>query len=67
MVPGVANYYANLMFKVGTIVVCLSNKRRQAIKVEGNQLSPINRGGTSARAQASVLGLYDTHRLRALN
>ncbi|MFN8246167.1 MAG: hypothetical protein U0T56_07290 [Ferruginibacter sp.] len=31
---------------------------------EGNDLSSITRGGTSARAQASVLDLYDTTRLR---
>ena len=32
------------------------------IKIEGNTLSPITFGGTSARAQASVLSLYDTSR-----
>src|SRR5690606_20474057 len=34
------------------------------IKLEGNTLSTITRGGTSARAQAAVLDLYDTARLR---
>jgi len=34
------------------------------IKIEGNDLSSITNGGTSARVQASVLGLYDTARLR---
>jgi len=34
------------------------------IKIEGNELSPITAGGTSARVQASVLDLYDTARLR---
>ncbi|NDC41224.1 MAG: 4Fe-4S dicluster domain-containing protein, partial [Chitinophagia bacterium] len=34
------------------------------IKIEGNELSSITRGGTSARVQASVLSMYDTARLR---
>ncbi len=34
------------------------------IKIEGNELSSITRGGTSARVQASVLSLYDKARLR---
>jgi molybdopterin-containing oxidoreductase family iron-sulfur binding subunit len=33
------------------------------IKIEGNELA-FTKAGTSARAQASVLDLYDTHRLR---
>ena len=34
------------------------------IKIEGNELSTISNGGTTARVQASVLDLYDTARLR---
>src|SRR5437868_14353374 len=34
------------------------------IKIEGNTLSPVTKGGTSAKVQASVLSLYDTARLR---
>jgi molybdopterin-containing oxidoreductase family iron-sulfur binding subunit len=34
------------------------------IKIEGNDLSLYTKGGTTARAQASVLDLYDTHRNR---
>ena len=34
------------------------------IKLEGNELSSITKGGTSARVQAAVLDLYDTARLR---
>jgi Fe-S-cluster-containing dehydrogenase component/anaerobic selenocysteine-containing dehydrogenase len=35
------------------------------IKIEGNQQSPVSRGGTSARVQASVLNLYDDARYKA--
>jgi molybdopterin-containing oxidoreductase family iron-sulfur binding subunit len=34
------------------------------IKIEGNQQSPVSRGGTSARVQASVLNLYDDARIK---
>lgn len=66
MVPGVANYYATSFVQSGDYCsVLVKTREGRPIKVEGNQLSPINGGGTSARAQASVLGLYDTNRLRS--
>ncbi|OIO10348.1 MAG: hypothetical protein AUJ52_04445 [Elusimicrobia bacterium CG1_02_63_36] len=34
------------------------------IKLEGNPEHPLSRGGLCARGQASVLDLYDSHRLR---
>jgi molybdopterin-containing oxidoreductase family iron-sulfur binding subunit len=34
------------------------------IKLEGNQEHPLSRGGLCAVGQASLLGLYDEHRLR---
>ncbi len=34
------------------------------IKIEGNDLSPVTKGGTSAIVQASVLELYDSHRFQ---
>ncbi len=65
MVPGVANYYATSFVQGGDYCsVLVKTREGRPIKVEGNQLSPINGGGTSARAQAAVLGLYDTYRLR---
>lgn len=65
MVPGVANYYATTFVQGGDYCsVLVKTREGRPIKVEGNQLSPINGGGTSARAQAAVLGLYDTYRLR---
>jgi Fe-S-cluster-containing dehydrogenase component len=66
MVPGVANYYASSYVQGGDFCSILVKTREgRPIKIEGNQLSTLNKGGTSARVQASVLSLYDTHRLRS--
>ncbi len=49
----------------GDVVSILAKVRDgRPIKLEGNTLSPITQGGTSARVQAAVLDLYDTARLR---
>jgi len=66
MVPGVANYYATSFVQDGDYCsVLVKTREGRPIKVEGNQLSMVNKGGTSARAQAAVLGLYDTHRFKS--
>lgn len=63
--PGVASYYATTYTQDGDVQSVLAKVRDgRPIKIEGNDLSPINKGATSARAQASVLDLYDTARLR---
>ena len=65
MVPGIADYYATTYVQDGDVVSVLAKVRDgRPIKLEGNDLSPITAGGTSARVQASVLDLYDTARLR---
>ncbi|HVY74607.1 MAG TPA: TAT-variant-translocated molybdopterin oxidoreductase, partial [Puia sp.] len=65
MVPGVADYYATTYVSGGDTVSILAKVRDgRPIKIEGNELSGITKGGTSARVQASVLDLYDTARLR---
>ncbi|OIR05432.1 tetrathionate reductase subunit B precursor [mine drainage metagenome] len=65
IVPGVANYYATTFVQDGEAVSVLAKVRDgRPIKIEGNELSPVTGGGTSARVQASVLDLYDTARLR---
>ncbi len=65
IVPGTANYYATTYIQDGDAVSILAKVRDgRPIKIEGNDLSPITKGGTSARVQASVLDLYDTARLR---
>ena len=65
VVPGNAMYYATTYVQDGDAVSVLAKVRDgRPIKIEGNDLSPITKGGTSARVQASVLDLYDTARLR---
>ncbi len=65
VVPGVAKYYATTYVQDGDTVSVLAKVRDgRPIKIEGNDLSPLTKGGTSARVQASVLDLYDTSRLR---
>ncbi|HJW29832.1 MAG TPA: molybdopterin-dependent oxidoreductase, partial [Saprospiraceae bacterium] len=65
MVPGIANYYATTFVQGGDYCsVLVKTREGRPIKIEGNALSGVNHGGTSARAQASVLSLYDTYRLR---
>jgi molybdopterin-containing oxidoreductase family iron-sulfur binding subunit len=61
--PGKAAYYASSFYD-GTEYCSVLVKVRDGrpIKIEGNQLSPVSRGGTSARVQASVLDLYDESR-----
>jgi molybdopterin-containing oxidoreductase family iron-sulfur binding subunit len=65
IVPGVANWYATTYVQDGDVVSVLAKVRDgRPIKIEGNDLSPITGGGTSARVQASILDLYDGARLR---
>ncbi len=65
IVPGVATYYASSFVKGGDYCsVLVKTREGRPIKIEGNSMSSITRGGTSARAQASVLSLYDMNRLR---
>jgi molybdopterin-containing oxidoreductase family iron-sulfur binding subunit len=65
IIPGVANYYATSYTQDGEAVSVFAKVRDgRPIKLEGNELSPITQGGTSARVQSSVLDLYDTARLR---
>ncbi len=63
--PGVANWYASAFFDgeqySGVIV---KTREGRPIKIEGNELCPVTKGGVFARGQASVLTLYDEARLR---
>ncbi len=66
IVPGVATYYASTYVKGGEYCpVLVKTREGRPIKIEGNALSPITSGGTSARAQASVLDLYDVNRIQS--
>ncbi|MFZ4769714.1 MAG: TAT-variant-translocated molybdopterin oxidoreductase, partial [Ferruginibacter sp.] len=65
VIPGVANYYASTYVNGGdAISVVVKQRDGRPVKIEGNELSSITKGGTSAQAQASVLDLYDPTRLR---
>ena len=58
--PGMANHYASTYFDgqdYNGILVKVRDGR--PIKIEGNELSSISNGATSARVQGSVLSLYD--------
>jgi MoCo/4Fe-4S cofactor protein with predicted Tat translocation signal len=65
IVPGVANYFASTIVEGGDYCAVLVKTREgRPIKIEGNSLSSVTGGGTSARAQAAVLSLYDTKRIK---
>ena len=65
IVPGVANYYTSAYAQSGDFVpVLVKTREGRPIKIEGNPYAPMTEGGTSARAQASVLDLYDTNRTK---
>ncbi len=65
VIPGVANYYASTYVNGGdAISVVVKQRDGRPIKIEGNELSSITKGATSAASQASVLDLYDPTRLR---
>ncbi len=64
LVPGVAKYYATTYVQDGDVLPIIAKVRDgRPIKIEGNKLCNYTKGGTSARAQASVLDLYDSFRL----
>lgn len=65
LIPGVSLYFASTFVSEGEAVpVVVKQRDGRPIKIEGNDRSTVTKGGTSARAQASVLDLYDTTRLR---
>ncbi|MCJ8165289.1 TAT-variant-translocated molybdopterin oxidoreductase [Pontibacter sp. E15-1] len=63
--PGVANWYASTYFQNGNYnSILIKTREGRPIKIEPNPSSKLTPTGTSARAQASVLGVYDINRLR---
>ena len=61
--PGIPNYYASTFFNgVDYCSVVVKTREGRPIKIEGNSLSKITEGGTSAQVEASILSLYDTNR-----
>lgn len=64
--PGIANYYASTFYDGHDYCsILIKTREGRPIKIEGNELSPISKGATNARVQASVLNLYDNARLKA--
>ena len=63
--PGVANFYASTFYDGHDYAsVLVKTREGRPIKIEGNELSKITQGSTSARVQSAVLSLYDGSRLR---
>ena len=63
--PGVPNFYASTYWNGGQYAsVVVKTREGRPIKVEGNTLSKISQGGSSAQVDASILSLYDKERLK---
>jgi len=61
----VPNYYASTYVNGGDYCsIVVKTREGRPIKIEGNTLSNVTKGGTSAQVEASVLSLYDNSRLR---
>ncbi len=65
--PGIPNYYASSYINGGDYCsIVVKTREGRPIKIEGNPLSTVSMGGTSAQVEASVLSLYDNFRLRGV-
>lgn len=65
MSPTIANYYASTYFDgYDYASILVKTREGRPIKIEGNNLSSVNKGAINARVQAAVLGLYDQTRLQ---
>ncbi len=63
--PGIPNFYASTYTNGGNYCsIVVKTREGRPIKIEGNKLSKVSGGATSAQVEASVLSLYDTARLR---
>jgi molybdopterin-containing oxidoreductase family iron-sulfur binding subunit len=65
IIPGVANYYATTVadgFDFASVLV--KTREGRPIKIENNTLGATD-GGANARVNASVLGLYDSLRVKS--
>lgn len=63
VVPGIPLFYASAMPFQGSLTgLVVENHEGRPTKIEGNDLHPSSKGGTSIFHQASVLGMYDPDR-----
>jgi molybdopterin-containing oxidoreductase family iron-sulfur binding subunit len=66
IVPGVSYFYATTCGGCSAgCGILAKNREGRPVKLEGNPEHPISRGGLCAVGQASLLGLYDSQRLKA--
>jgi MoCo/4Fe-4S cofactor protein with predicted Tat translocation signal len=62
---GVANYYTGAATDgIEPLSLLVRTREGRPLKIEGNPEFPLTKGGTSARAQASLMSLYDPERLK---
>ncbi len=63
--PGVPNFYATTCGACSAgCSILVKTREGRPIKIEGNEESPLFKGGVCASGHASLLGLYDNERLR---
>jgi MoCo/4Fe-4S cofactor protein with predicted Tat translocation signal len=63
--PSLPNYYASSYVNGGDYCsIVVKTREGRPIKIEGNALSNVTKGGVSVQVEASVLSLYDNARLR---
>ena len=63
--PGIPNWYASTYAEGGDYSSILVKTREgRPIKIEGNKMSSLTKGGVGARVHASVLSLYDNEKLK---
>ena len=67
VVPGIPRYYATTMpFRRSAYGLIVESHEGRPNKIEGNPSHPSTLGASSARVQASVLGLYDPDRSQSI-
>jgi molybdopterin-containing oxidoreductase family iron-sulfur binding subunit len=62
--PSIPNYYASTFATGGDYAsIVVKTREGRPIKIDGNSLSPINKGKVNAIVEGSILSLYDKERL----
>ncbi|TKD09506.1 TAT-variant-translocated molybdopterin oxidoreductase [Polyangium fumosum] len=65
--PGLSRYYATSMTLDGLATgLLVASREGRPLKIEGNPEHPASLGAAGVLEQASILGLYDPHRARAI-